>query len=400
MSRLRLSRAAVAAAVLALAVSACSSGGSSGSSGAASGAAGNSGQTVVLGVIDDVSGSAAAIGTLGKKSAELAVNEMNKQMAGKGPQIKMVFYDNKGDPAETARLTTRLITQDKAVAISCCASSSAAAAAAAVAGAQKVPMLTSTVVQNLTAASQPWYGYLFRTIPANDSLAQANVDFVKGKGWKKVGLSVSSLSYGKEAIPYFQKSIGDAGGSIVGTTNLDPAITDASIQAADLLKGSPDVIMTWDYPGPTAQLVKALRASGSDVPVVSNWSAINVTMTTVAGPSVKNLFSHDDAVPEKAAIKTFADQWKAAYNEDAPINNFGIYGYNIVQVFAAALNAAKNPNAAGVKDALTQLNCVKTVLGKDDACITFGKDNYEGAQGNNFLIFKTLQNSTWSTVAS
>ena len=94
--------------------------------------------------------------------------------------------------------------------------------------------------------------------------------------------------------------------------------------------------MTWDYPGPTAQLVKALRASGSDVPVVSNWSAINVTMTTVAGASVKNLFSHDDAVPDKAAIKTFASQWKAAYNEDAPINNFGIYGYNIVQVFSAA----------------------------------------------------------------
>ena len=400
MTRFPFARAAFAAVAVTLAVSACSSGGSSGSSGGASGAAGggNSSQTVVLGVIDDVSGAAAAIGSLGKKSAELAVNEMNK--AGKGPQIKMVFYDNKGDPAETARLTTRLITQDKAVAISCCASSSAAAAAAAVAGAQKVPMLTSTVVQNLTASTQPWYGYLFRTIPANDSLAQANVDFVKAKGWKKVGLSVSSLSYGKEAIPYFQKSIGEAGGSIVGTTNLDPAITDASIQAADLLKGSPDVIMTWDYPGPTAQLVKALRASGSDVPVVSNWSAINVTMTTVAGPSVKNLFSHDDAVPDKAAIKTFADQWKAAYNEDAPINNFGIYGYNIVQVFSAALGNAQNPNATGVKDALVQLNCVKTVLGKDDACITFGKDNYEGAKGNNFLVFKTLQNSSWVAVAS
>ena len=40
------------------------------------------------------------------------------------------------------------------------------------------------------------------------------------------------------------------------------------------------------------------------------------------------------------------------------------------------------------------------MLGKDDACITFGKDNYEGAKGNNFLVFKTLQNSTWSAVAS
>ena len=398
MTRLRSPRAAFAVLAVTLAAGACSSGGGSSSSGGASGAAGNSSQTVVLGVIDDVSGAAAAIGSLGKKSTELAVNELNK--AGKGPQIKMVFYDNKGDPAETARLTTRLITQDKAVVISCCASSSAAAAAAAVAGAQKVPMLTSTVVQNLTASTQPWYGYLFRTIPANDSLAQANVDFVKAKGWKKVGLSVSSLSYGKEAIPYFQKSIGEAGGTIVGTTNLDPAITDASIQAADLLKGAPDVVMTWDYPGPTAQLVKALRASGSDVPVVSNWSAINVTMNTVAGANVKNLFSHDDAVPDKPAIKEFQSQWKTAYNEDAPVNNFGIYGYNIAQVVSAAVTNAKTPNAAGIKDALTQLNCVKTILGKDDACITFGTDNYEGAKGNNFLVFKTLQNTTWVPVAS
>lgn len=394
MSRNRNALALAGLSTVVLLVSACSSGNP-----APSGTGGGGGTSeVVLGVIDDVSGAAAAIGTLGKKSTELAVNEFNKKNAGSGRSIKMVFYDNKGDPAETARLTTRLIAQDKAVAISCCASSPAAAAAAAVAGAQKVPLLTSTVVQNLTASTQPWYGYLFRTIPPNDALAQANVDFVKSKGYSKVGLSVSSLSYGKESIPYFQKSLSAAGASIVAMTNLDPAVTDASIQAAELLKASPDVIMTWDYPGPTAQLVKALRASGSQVPVVSNWSAINVTMNTVAGNNVTNVFSHDDAVPDKPAIKTFQDQWKAAYNEEAPVNNFGIYGYNIVEVFAEALRTAKTPDAAGIREGLRQLNCLKTILGKADACITFGKDNYEGARGNNFLIFKTLKGTTWSPV--
>lgn len=387
--RITLTVAGLSAAALLL--SACGASG-----GSATGGSGSS--EVVFGVIDDLSGAAAAIGALGKKSTELAVNEINSKGGANGRKIKMVFYDNKGDPAETARLTTRLIVQDQAVVISCCASSSAAAAAAAVAGAQKVPLITSTVVQNLTAKSQPWYGYLFRTIPANNALAQANVDFVKSKGWKKVGLSVSSLSFGTESVPFFKQSTLAAGQSLVATTTLDPTVTDASIQAAQLLKAAPDVIMTWDYPGPTAQLVKALRASGSQVPVVSNWSAINKTMNTVAGENVTNLFSHDDAVPGKAAIGALKQQWKAAYKEEAPVTNFGIYGYNIAQVVAAAVGSAKKTDAAGIREALQGLNCVKTILGKDDACITFGKDNYEGASGDNFLIFKTLKGTTWSPV--
>lgn len=379
-----------------LLLAACGGGGDTASSSGSGGSGG--GQEVVFGVIDDVSGASAAIGTLDKKSTQMAVDDLNARGGANGRKIKMVFYDNKGDPAETARLTTRLIAQDKAVVISCCASSSAAAAAAAVAGAQKVPMLTSTVVQDLTAKDKAWYGYLFRTIPANDTLAQANVDFVKGKGYSKVALDVSSLSYGTAAIPFFEKSLGQIGAKIVAQTTLDPAVTDASIQAAQLVKANPDVIMTWDYPVPTAQLVKAVRAAGSQVPIVSNWSAINETMYTIAGTGVTNLYAHDDAVPTKPAVVEFASKWKAAYNEDAPVNNFGIFGYNIAQVVGEAVGKAKSTDAAGVRDALIGLNCFKTVLGQEDSCITFGKDNYEGATGTGFVVFKTLSGRTWSPV--
>jgi branched-chain amino acid transport system substrate-binding protein len=394
-SRRRL--ASAAALSVALLVSGCGE-----DTPAQSGGSGGGGETeeVVLGVIDDISGPAAAIGTLGKKSHELAVEAINKSGVLEGRELKLVFYDNKGDPAETAQLTTRLIDQDGADVISCCASSSAAAAAAAVAGQRSIPMLTSTVVQNLTEKSQPWYGYLFRAIPPNDALAQANVDYVEEQGFKDVALSVSSLSYGTESVPYFEKSLGKAGADIVAQVTLDPTVTDAAIQAAQLLESNPDVILTWDYPGPTAQLVKAVRAAGSDVPIVSNWSAINETMYSIAGKDVENLVAHDDAVPGKPAIEDYQEQWQEAFDEEAPVTNFGIYGYNIVEIVAAALGNADTADAEGILDGLKKIDCLKTILGTEDACITFGEDDYEGALEEGVVVYKTLENGEWPLVDS
>lgn len=380
-------------------VSACgSSGGSSG--GSAGGGGGNGAAEVTYGLIDDFTGPAASVGLLDKKAATLYVDALNKKGGANGHKINLVTYDNKSDPALTTTLATRVISQDHAVAITCCATSDATAAAAAVAGRLKTPMITSAVAEKLTASNEPWYGYLFRAIPANNALAQFNVDFVKSRGWKKIALDTTSLSYGTEAIPFFEKSIPAAGGTIVARVALDATTTDASVQAAQIIAAKPDVVMSWDYPAPVAHLVKALRAAGSNIPVVSNWSAINPEMSTIAGDQVVNLYAHDTALPTKPEVQNFAAAWKTAYNEDAPITDQGIFGYGDAQVAAAAIGKAKTEDAAGVTAALQSLNCVPVIMGLPDSCITFGKGNYEGAAKGGFLVMKTLSNGTWAAVKS
>ncbi|GAC1325203.1 MAG: hypothetical protein NVSMB13_07930 [Mycobacteriales bacterium] len=358
-------------------------------------------EPVVYGVIDDLTGAAASIGTLDKKAAELAVNTINKNGGANGHPLKLVFYDNKSDPALTAQLVTRLVTQDKAAIIACCASSTAAAAGAQAASALKTPMLTQTILQTLTAANAPWHGYLFRTSSDNNSLAQYNVDFIASKGWKKVALEHSSLSFGTDAVPYFKESIGKIGGSIVSETQLTSTATDASVQAAQIIASKPDVLLTWDYPAPDAQLIKAIRSSGGTFPIVSNYSAINPVLNSIAGSDVPNLYSHDNAVPANKALQDFSKAWTAAYNEPAPETTQGIFGYVNAQAAAAAIKDAKTLDAEGVRQALINAKCISTVFGRDGSCLAFGPDNYEGTKKDpsSFIIMKQLQAGKWVQIS-
>lgn len=353
--------------------------------------------TVVIGVIDDLTGAAASIGVLDKNASQLAVDKINKAGGANGHPLKLVFYDNKSDPALTATLATRLITQDGAVLISCCASSTATAAAAQVAGQLHVPMLTSAVQQSLTADSQPWKGYVYRVALDNNSLAKFNVDFIKTKGWKRIALDTSSLSYGTDSIPFFKSYVGQTGGTIVTEVSLPSTISDASVQAAQILQAKPDVVLSWDYPVPVAQLTKALRAAGSQVPIVSNWSAINPTMSSVAGTTIPELYAHDAVIPTKGAVQDYVKGYQAAYGQPPTQTFQATFGYAHIQVAAAAVAAAKTDDAAGVRTGLQGLKCVKTLVGTENACITYGANSYEGAHQDpaSFLIMKALKGGDW-----
>ena len=72
---------------------------------------------IKLGGVGPVTGEAATFGDSTKKGLQLAVDEWNAKGGVLGKQIKLVFADDKGDPAEGATVYTKLIQQDKVVAI-------------------------------------------------------------------------------------------------------------------------------------------------------------------------------------------------------------------------------------------------------------------------------------------
>jgi branched-chain amino acid transport system substrate-binding protein len=72
---------------------------------------------VVIGGVAPLTGEAATFGASTKNGYDLAVGEWNAKGGVLGKQIKLVFADDKGDPAEGATVFTKLIEQDKAVAI-------------------------------------------------------------------------------------------------------------------------------------------------------------------------------------------------------------------------------------------------------------------------------------------
>ena len=75
------------------------------------------GEVILLGEIGSLTGSEAAFGISTRNGIELALEEANASGGVKGRKLAVRVYDDSSKPEEAASATTRLITQDKVVAI-------------------------------------------------------------------------------------------------------------------------------------------------------------------------------------------------------------------------------------------------------------------------------------------
>jgi branched-chain amino acid transport system substrate-binding protein len=72
---------------------------------------------IKIGGVGPLTGEAATFGVSTKNGYEMAVADANAKGGILGKQVKLIFADDKGDPAEGATVYTKLIEQDKVTAI-------------------------------------------------------------------------------------------------------------------------------------------------------------------------------------------------------------------------------------------------------------------------------------------
>ena len=99
---------------------------------------------IKLGGVGPVTGEAATFGASTHNGMDMALAEWNAKGGVNGKQIKMSFADDKGDPAEAATVFTKLIEQDKSVAIVGTVMSKCSLAGAPICQNAKIPMISTS----------------------------------------------------------------------------------------------------------------------------------------------------------------------------------------------------------------------------------------------------------------
>jgi branched-chain amino acid transport system substrate-binding protein len=97
-------------------------------------------QTVKIGEVGSMTGSEATFGISTHQGIELAIKEQNAKGGVKGKKLELVSVDNQGKPEEAAIGTTKLITQDKVIAVLGEVASSRSLAMAPIAQKNKIPL--------------------------------------------------------------------------------------------------------------------------------------------------------------------------------------------------------------------------------------------------------------------
>lgn len=335
--------------------------------GAGNNAAPAAGDTVKIGVNYELSGGVATYGQASVQGIELAVAEVNAAGGVKGKQVELVKYDNKSEPAEATTLATKLMTQDKVVAVLGPATSGAMKATIPVALKNKVPVASgSATADDVTADASGVKEYAFR-VCFNDSFqgtAMANFASKKLNAKSAVIIKDNSNDYSKGLAENFTKTFTEAGGTIVG----EQAYVKGEKDFASILtrtKGQQfDVIYLPGYYEEAGPIIKQARELGITAPVLGADGFDSPKLLELGGADALNdvyFTNHYSSLDKDPKVTKFIADFKAKYNEDP--NAFHALGYDLAKFAMDAAERATDLTGEGVKNAMASTTDFAGVTG-------------------------------------
>jgi branched-chain amino acid transport system substrate-binding protein len=318
-----------------------------------------SSKEVVIGGVAPLTGEAATFGASTKNGYDMAVGEWNAKGGLLGKQVKLVFADDKGDPAEGATVFTKLIEQDKAVAICGTVMSKVSLAGAPICQNAKIPMIsTSSTNPKVTEVGN----YVFRTcfIDPFQGTVGAAFAFNDLKAKKAACLFDVGNDYTKGLAEFFKAKFTALGGEIVGFEGHATGTSDFKAQLTKMLAQKPDVLYVSDYYADDAIVAKQARELGYKGPIVGGDGWDSPKLMEIGGSAVENCYftnhySKDDTAP---VVQEFVKKYTAKYG-NAP-DALAALGYDAANIMCDAISRAGSTDGAAIQGALTKtdLRCV------------------------------------------
>lgn len=324
------------------------------------------GDTIKIGVNFELSGDVATYGQANVAGIKMAADEINAAGGIGGKQIQLIEYDTKSDAAEATTLATKLMTQDKVIAVIGPATSGATKATLPVAERSKVPVVSpSATADDVTVDANGVKQFAFRTC-YNDSFqgtAAAEYAAKKFSAKKAVILRDSSSDYSKGLADAFRTTFTAGGGEIVsedayakGADNFNAVMTKFKGQSFD-------VVYLPGYYTEVGKAIKQARDLGVTQPILGGDGYDSPVLAEQAGAQLKDVYfsNHYSSEDQDPKVQDFIKAFKAKNNNDP--NAFNALGYDTMKFVADAVGRASEKTGEGVAKALAETKDFSGVTG-------------------------------------
>jgi len=318
--------------------------------------------TILLGEVGSLTGSEAAFGDSTKKGVELALEEANAAGGVKGKKLAVRVYDDQSKPEEAASAATRLVTQDKVVAIIGEVASSNSLAMAPIAQEAKVPMVSpSSTNPKVTEVGD----YIFRVcfIDPFQGFVMAKYAHEELKFKKVAILTDKKSAYSEGLTEVFSRKFAEMGGKIVGIEAYAKGDTDFRAQLTNIKKLKPEGLYVPGYYQDVAIIAEQARELGLKVTMMGGdgWDSeklFELGGSAVDGSYVSNHYSADDPTPR---VQDFIKKYQAKYG-NVP-DSLAALGYDAAKVVIEAMKRAPDVSGPALRDAIAQTKDFPGVAG-------------------------------------
>ncbi|HKP47661.1 MAG TPA: ABC transporter substrate-binding protein [Pyrinomonadaceae bacterium] len=314
------------------------------------GAGGESGE-IVVGYYGDLTGRTSNFGQSTKNGVEMAVDEINKAGGINGRQIKVLSEDDEGRPEKAATVATKLIDQDRVIALLGEVASGNSLAAAPKAQAAKVPMISPS---STNPAVTQVGDYIFRVCFIDPFQGEVMAKFAANtlKAKKAAIMLDFNSPYSRGLTEFFESSFTKLGGQVVTKQSYTQGDRDYKGQLTSIRSANPDVIYVPGYYGEVGVIAKQAKQLGITQPLLGGdgWDAPQLWELggdALNGDFISNHYSVEDPSP---AIQKFVGDFKSRYNI-AP-DALAALGYDAMRVLADAIKRAGTTEGQKLRDAI------------------------------------------------
>jgi len=335
----------------------------------AAGCGGKSEKDIKIGLLNEMTGGNATIGTAASNGAKMAIKEINAKGGVLGKQLKAVSADNKSEPAEAANAMTKLLMQDNVVAVTGTFSSSNAIAAASVAESAKKPYLIAGATNpkvTVDPKTQKVKKYIYRVcfIDPFQGTVAANFASNNLKAKKAAMLIDNSSDYSKGLGEFFQAAFVKAGGTVVANEAYLQKDTDFKATLTKIKAQGADVLFVPGYYEEVGKIVKQAREMGLTMPIVGADGWDSPKLAEIAGEKALNntFFTNHYSVDDPSeAGKAFVANYTKEFGQKPEA--LAVLGYDAVYVLADAIKRANSTDADKIIAALSDTKNFKAVSG-------------------------------------
>lgn len=325
----------------------------------------NGGDTgpILVGYYGDLSGRTSSFGQSTKNGVEMAADEINKAGGINGRQIQIITEDDQGEPNKAATVVTKLINQDKVVALLGEVASSNSLAAAPKAQEAKIPMISPS---STNPAVTQVGDYIFRVCFIDPFQGEVMAKFAANnlKAKRAAILYDFNSDYSRGLYEFFKRSFTGLGGEVVAERSYTQGDRDFSGQLTAIRAANVDVIYVPGYYGEVGVIANQTKQLGIKAPLLGGdgWDAPQLWQlggASLNGDYISNHYSVDDPSP---AIRKFVADYEARYKvlPDA----LAALGYDSMKVLADAINRAGGTDSAKLRDAIAATSNFPGVTGQ------------------------------------
>lgn len=300
--------------------------------------------TIKIGAVFSMTGPNSPLGVPEKQAVEMQVKKLNQAGGVNGKPIELIIEDDKSDNTEAVKAIRKLHKTDGVVAVLGSSGSGPSLGMVEYASRENLPMISMAAADQIT---NPVRSGIYKTPHTDIHGSKRIYQFLKEKGWSKVGILYDSNTYGSGWGKQLKAFAPEYGLNLVIEEKYGTKDSSMSTQLTKIKSsGAEVVIIAGTNPAPST-VVKEVKQLGLTIPIVSSHGSANEKFLELAGEAAEGIYmvagkllipdqlKADD--PQTVVINEFVSNYKDAYHVFP--DGFAGYSYDGLNMIVEALKS-------------------------------------------------------------